>query len=277
MIRALTETGCKSPTTKFFDPPAIHPRNSYMLTGLDASIQTDGLAPVRPARSGLNKENRATKRQVSNKDGTARLLWVGHMTRIRDHQDKKAFAELFEHFAPRVKGFLMKSGADATLAEECTQDVMATLWHKSHQFGNQAISRRPTANLFTCKGGHLLLAVNNEKQFQSLLAAIGLQALADDPRFADWPLRVANETDLRAAIEGALAAEDAKTWEELESTFAGANIDENWHALFRTIELFRRLAVEVGDSLSYNYPYDLDQRITDYLLKIKNLPRNASG
>lgn len=54
--------------------------------------------------------------------------------RVRDHQDKAAFAALFRHFAPRVKAFLMKSGADATLAEECAQDVMATLWQKSHLF-----------------------------------------------------------------------------------------------------------------------------------------------
>ncbi len=60
--------------------------------------------------------------------------WAGLMIRVRDHQDKAAFAALFRHFAPRVKGFLMKSGAGATLAEECAQDVMATLWQKAHLF-----------------------------------------------------------------------------------------------------------------------------------------------
>ena len=60
--------------------------------------------------------------------------WVAHIERIRDHGDKRAFAELFAHFAPRVKGFLIRSGADATLAEECTQEVMATLWQKTHLF-----------------------------------------------------------------------------------------------------------------------------------------------
>lgn len=60
--------------------------------------------------------------------------WVGLMARVRDHQDRAAFAVLFRHFAPRVKSFLMKSGADATLAEECAQDVMATLWQKAHLF-----------------------------------------------------------------------------------------------------------------------------------------------
>ena len=68
------------------------------------------------------------------KDADTRMLWVGHMARVSEAKDRQAFAELFAHFAPRVKGFLMKSGADATLAEECAQDVMATVWLKAHMF-----------------------------------------------------------------------------------------------------------------------------------------------
>jgi len=71
---------------------------------------------------------------IPTKPQTSKLQWVAHMARIRDYQDKSAFAEVFSHFAPRVKGFLMRSGADPTLAEECAQDVMATVWLKSHLF-----------------------------------------------------------------------------------------------------------------------------------------------
>ena len=60
--------------------------------------------------------------------------WVGHVRRIQADRDQTAFAELFRHFAPRVKAFLLKSGASSTLAEEVTQEVMATLWHKAHLF-----------------------------------------------------------------------------------------------------------------------------------------------
>ena len=60
--------------------------------------------------------------------------WVGHVRRIHMDRDQTAFAELFRHFAPRVKAFLMKSGVGDALAEECTQEVMATLWHKAHLF-----------------------------------------------------------------------------------------------------------------------------------------------
>ncbi len=62
------------------------------------------------------------------------LRWANCIVRIRDHQDRQAFADLFRHFAPRVKSFLMRSGADITLAEECTQEVMATVWQKAHLF-----------------------------------------------------------------------------------------------------------------------------------------------
>lgn len=63
-----------------------------------------------------------------------RMAWVSHLTAIRDDKDQKAFAEVFGHFAPRVKAFLMKSGASPDLAEEVAQEVMATLWRKAHMF-----------------------------------------------------------------------------------------------------------------------------------------------
>lgn len=63
-----------------------------------------------------------------------KMYWAGQMAAVRDSHDRTAFAALYDHFAPRVKGFLMKSGADASLAEEVTQEVMATVWHKAHMF-----------------------------------------------------------------------------------------------------------------------------------------------
>src|SRR5262249_44511317 len=71
--------------------------------------------------------------------------------------------------------------------------------------GNQAVSRRPTANLFKAGGGYLLLAVNNEKQYRALMTALGREDTLEDPRFADWFARQDNEGALRAIIEEALA------------------------------------------------------------------------
>lgn len=60
--------------------------------------------------------------------------FVALVHQVRSTRDREAFAALFRHFAPRVKAFLMKGGANDGLAEECTQEVMATLWTKAHLF-----------------------------------------------------------------------------------------------------------------------------------------------
>jgi RNA polymerase sigma-70 factor (ECF subfamily) len=59
--------------------------------------------------------------------------WVDEMARVA-RGDEAAFADLFGHFAPRVKAYLIKSGSSASAAEDCVQDVMATVWHKAGQF-----------------------------------------------------------------------------------------------------------------------------------------------
>lgn len=64
-------------------------------------------------------------------------------------------------------------------------------------------------------------------------------------------------------------------WTELESTYTGVGLDENWEALFRTIELMRRAAREVGKNLNFAYPDELDQRVVSYLLKVRQLDRNS--
>lgn len=61
-------------------------------------------------------------------------VWSPLVIRIRDHRCEESFARLFRHFAPRVKGFLMRSGADAAQAEEIVQEVMTTVWQKAALF-----------------------------------------------------------------------------------------------------------------------------------------------
>ena len=84
---------------------------------------------LKPIRPHYQKANTPTVKKTVPQN-----TWVEHLKRIQADQDQRAFAELFAHFAPRVKAFLMKSGASPSMAEECTQEVMATLWHKVHLF-----------------------------------------------------------------------------------------------------------------------------------------------
>lgn len=49
-------------------------------------------------------------------------------------RDREAFALLFQHFAPRLKAWLMKSGATSGMAEDFAQDAMLTVWRKADLF-----------------------------------------------------------------------------------------------------------------------------------------------
>ena len=99
--------------------------------------------------------------------------------------------------------------------------------HRQQLSGNQAVSRKPTANLFKAGEGYLLLAVNNEKQYRSLMSALGREDTLDDPRFVDGFARQDNEPALRAIIEEALASKPPREWERILEA-AGAPCASIW-------------------------------------------------
>jgi RNA polymerase sigma-70 factor (ECF subfamily) len=49
-------------------------------------------------------------------------------------QDRAAFKILFQHFAPRLKAFVMRQGTDAGLAEEVVQETFVNVWRRAAQF-----------------------------------------------------------------------------------------------------------------------------------------------
>lgn len=66
---------------------------------------------------------------VENEEDLARLF-----SQVAEHQDKAAFAALFSHFGPRIKGFMMRKGAAGDLAEDLAQETMLTVWRKASTY-----------------------------------------------------------------------------------------------------------------------------------------------
>ena len=62
------------------------------------------------------------------------------------------------------------------------------------------------ADVYPCKDGYLIIAAGNNGQFNALCKALGLQALAADPRFSTNPQRIAN----RALMQQSLLPETVK-------------------------------------------------------------------
>ena len=60
--------------------------------------------------------------------------------------------------------------------------------------------------VFAVADGHVIVAVGNDRQFQSFCGAIGAEAAGAEPDFATNPLRVANRARLEAALAPRLSA-----------------------------------------------------------------------
>lgn len=58
----------------------------------------------------------------------------GLIRAVATRRDRAAFGELFRHFAPRLKAFMMKGGADGDTAEELAQEAMIQVWRRADSF-----------------------------------------------------------------------------------------------------------------------------------------------
>ena len=83
----------------------------------------------------LRARSYRTGARMSAADGVAsaddQRTWMEAIARRRD---RSAFGALFEHFAPRIKAYLMRSGSDAETAEELVQEALLTVWRRADTF-----------------------------------------------------------------------------------------------------------------------------------------------
>ena len=73
--------------------------------------------------------------QVKNQSAPDHL--AGLLSRVAQSRDRVAFAQLFDHFAPRVKAFMMRKGSNAEQAEDLVQETMLAVWSKSQMYVNE--------------------------------------------------------------------------------------------------------------------------------------------
>jgi RNA polymerase sigma-70 factor (ECF subfamily) len=114
---------------KIFDPNEKFNRIIVVLKLFDDIAFPHSLSPNRGVNPSLGLVGMGPRR-LDDKGHS----WEELMLMVSTNQDRSAFKHLFNHFAPRIKSFLMKAGADPTMAEECSQEAMATVWNKAKLF-----------------------------------------------------------------------------------------------------------------------------------------------
>lgn len=68
---------------------------------------------------------------------------------------------------------------------------------------------------------------------------------------------------------------DAREWELLLQTYADADYENTWRALFAMGELFRQSARAVAAQFDFEYPQRDDERVSAHLERVRRLPHTA--
>ena len=107
---------------------------------MDAPFPRDAGPPDARGRAGVRPRLRlvaSSSTPPAAEPGAQLDAWMDAVAR---DQDRDAFAALFTHFGPRLKGWLWKTGSTSDEAEELAQDAFVLLWRKAAQFDSSRAS-----------------------------------------------------------------------------------------------------------------------------------------
>ena len=73
--------------------------------------------------------------------------FIEALAKVAESQDISSFKKIFDYFSPRLKSFLMRSGADEAIAEEIIQETMTIIWTKADYYDPKVAS--PSTWIYT--------------------------------------------------------------------------------------------------------------------------------
>jgi RNA polymerase sigma-70 factor (ECF subfamily) len=118
---------------------------------------------------------------------------AGCMARIVATRDRAAFKLLFLAYAPKVKTYLIRHGANAAQAEELAQEALLTLWRKADYYDAQRAS--VAAWLFTIARNLRIDAIRKEQSAVAYALAVPADeetqdSPEDENEIADREIRI---------------------------------------------------------------------------------------
>ena len=173
-------------------PESRTPSYDGMIQAMSGLMSMTGTAESGPTRAGFAAADMITGLSAAYAMSTALYQ--------RTHTGRGQFVDVA--MLDAVLNLLAQQVAEYTTTGEVAGRV-----------GNLSPSRKPTADLYQGRDGFILLAVLTEKQYQNLFRALERPDVLDDPRFADWFLRMENGGAMKTTIEDALQADSTANWE----------------------------------------------------------------
>jgi RNA polymerase sigma-70 factor, ECF subfamily len=158
---------------------------------------------------------------------------------VAHRRDRVAFAALFRVFAPRVKAWMIRGGANDTAAEELAQETMLVVWQKAAQYdpGRAGVSTW----IFTIARNQRIDALRRERHPDTL------RPDPDDlagPEQADRAVAIAEqESRIRAALCGLPLEQAAVIHKAFFEDKAHADIEQELQIPLGTVKSRLRLAM----------------------------------
>jgi RNA polymerase sigma-70 factor (ECF subfamily) len=151
-------------------------------------------------RAEIGGRERAFAMSSDSRKTAGTAPWGRLIEAVATRQDRAAFAVLFEHFAPRVKSFMRRSGATDAVAEELAQETLLTVWRKSALFSSSGAGA--SAWIFTIARNLRIDAVRRERRGDAPRASdINVEYQADESVQPDSQMAAAqSELRVRAAM-----------------------------------------------------------------------------
>jgi RNA polymerase sigma-70 factor (ECF subfamily) len=185
-------------------------------------LQHQGRDPRRPGPAGTGAAP-VTDASPPAADGAALLV------AIAARGDREAFAALFAHYAPRVKGYLLRLGLPDAQAEELAQETLLTAWRRADQFDPALGSA--SAWIFTIARNLRIDAVRRDRLVPRL------ELMAEEPDPPPPADRLIESGQHAARLREALARLPAEQAEVIRLSF----FDDRPHA-----EIERALGIPLG-------------------------------
>jgi RNA polymerase sigma-70 factor, ECF subfamily len=120
------------------------------------------------------------------------------LQRVAESRDVEAFKKLFQSFAPRVKSYMMRQGADANLAEELAQETLLMVWRKAALYSGEKGSA--TTWIFTIARNLRIDRLRREVSWQPLP-----EGADDEPSTDPLPDEQLDTRERRDRVRAALA------------------------------------------------------------------------
>jgi RNA polymerase sigma-70 factor, ECF subfamily len=120
------------------------------------------------------------------------------LQQVAVNRDIDAFRQLFQSYAPRVKSYMMRQGADANTAEELAQETLLTVWRKAALYSGEKGSA--TTWIFTIARNLRIDRLRREFPWQELPEGHEETASGDI-----LPDEAVSEAERKARVQAALA------------------------------------------------------------------------